>query len=505
MCIRAVFAIFATAILLMLPAFASDGIRGDSSILNETWSAGFSAQLFDGILYPRWLPELSLGAGSPVFYFYAPIPFYLLAPFHLVADTWLAVTLGSTLLLALSGLAFCFLALSCVRPAAAVAAALIYMALPYHLLADVWARAAIGEQAGFIFVPLALLCAIRLNDGRRFAFYLAAAHGALLLSHLPTALLFAPFLSVACILTAFRGDPFIVLVRSAVAALLSSGLAAAYVLPAMTLQHMIQPDYWSVYTPSESFIIGRPEHRLSTLLETAALFGLALCIVASTICAMGGRIRAAIPWLAAVAAALFLMTPASAWIWSLAPIFDRIQFSWRALLIFEVAAAMTVALALDSSNWKLNFGGLIVSMVIASIVIVSGCGLPKIEQLNKNAVRAFVEAGTDAIEYLPSCRDMSDQEENPLVGIGFVEQSLANRPENSLPVLYYPFLEARVNGQSVAANCDPKTGLIIGEFPSDGRVEIVKRAMPIEIAANLISSFSLLILVAGFMSTRRRA
>src|SRR5690348_2282877 len=93
--------LWAAATLLMLPAFVAGHIISDNSFLNVNWSRGFSEQLFAGYLYPRWLPEMNAGAGSPVFYFYGPLPFYLTAPFELVVSPRLAVLLGMWLMLAL--------------------------------------------------------------------------------------------------------------------------------------------------------------------------------------------------------------------------------------------------------------------------------------------------------------------------------------------------------------------------------------------------------------------
>lgn len=197
-------AAFAAATLMMFPALVAGHIINHSSILNVLWSEGFSRELLAGNLYPRWLPELSRGAGSPVFYFYGPLPFYLIAPFSLLADTRLAVVLGCWLMLALSGLAFFALARAFVGPAAALLSALVYMAMPYHLLADVWVRGALGEQAAFALIPLCLLCAVRLGGRLRYAFGLAVCFSGLLLSHLPSALLFTPVLVGFCLWTAAK-------------------------------------------------------------------------------------------------------------------------------------------------------------------------------------------------------------------------------------------------------------------------------------------------------------
>ena len=46
----------------------------------------FTAAFREGILYPRWLPELMGGYGYPEFVFYQPGFFYLALPFDLLFD-----------------------------------------------------------------------------------------------------------------------------------------------------------------------------------------------------------------------------------------------------------------------------------------------------------------------------------------------------------------------------------------------------------------------------------
>ena len=70
----AVIAFSVTIICLPLILFGPQA--GHSLYHNISWAAGFAEQLLAGDLYPRWLMNMNEGAGSPVFFFYAPIPFY---------------------------------------------------------------------------------------------------------------------------------------------------------------------------------------------------------------------------------------------------------------------------------------------------------------------------------------------------------------------------------------------------------------------------------------------
>src|SRR5450759_2999174 len=67
------------SLLVCSPMLWIDRLYGSSLQLNLVWLRNFTVQLSQGELYPRWLIEMNLGTGSPVFYFYAPFPFYVAA------------------------------------------------------------------------------------------------------------------------------------------------------------------------------------------------------------------------------------------------------------------------------------------------------------------------------------------------------------------------------------------------------------------------------------------
>ena len=438
---HAALVVVVAATLLMVPAFWVGHINGHSSFLNVLWSEGFARQLFAGELYPRWLPGMSHGAGSPVFYFYAPLPFYLAAPFHLIAGPRMAVVLGCWLMLALSGLSFFYLARAFVGVGAALVAAIVYMAMPYHLLADIWIRAAIGEQAAFIFAPLCLLCAYRLGEGAVYAFGLAASFAGLLLSHLPSALALSPFLVGFCLWTAWRGQPVIVLARAAFAAVLAGGLAAAYVGPALLLQGMIRPERWSINLPENYFLLDGNTQPFMRFLDAYVITMGAVVAVAAIVLPRVTRDRRTLSWSAIVFAVLFLSTSLSWWVWGLSPVLDLVQFPWRTLTFFELAACMLLALALDS---KLPRAQLLLRLMIVVIVVMAaksiigrgGLGQEPALVFRSPAMEdAMLAAGADAAEYVPSCRVPDPSDVTPDgASHRIVEASLAKAADGVLPV-----------------------------------------------------------------------
>ena len=67
-----------------LPLILIGPQTGDSLYTNLSWASQFTEELFAGQWYPRWLAGLNAGAGSPVFFFYAPLPFYVTAAASMV-------------------------------------------------------------------------------------------------------------------------------------------------------------------------------------------------------------------------------------------------------------------------------------------------------------------------------------------------------------------------------------------------------------------------------------
>jgi hypothetical protein len=73
--------------------------------------------------------------------------------------------------------------------AAALAGAIAYMATPYHLF-DHYIRGAFAEFMAYAVVPIVVLAIRKCAEGHRNGpFLLAGAYAALLMTHLPTAVL----------------------------------------------------------------------------------------------------------------------------------------------------------------------------------------------------------------------------------------------------------------------------------------------------------------------------
>lgn len=287
--------------------------------IDLVWSDQFSRQFWHGDLYPRWL-DRSYGTGSPVFYYYAPLSFYVVALFAW-AGAYPSLIAGFILLHAASGAAM-WQWLKDQGERMALAGTLTYMVLPYHLI-DFGRRGALAEFAAFVFVPL-----VALGMEKRRTVLLAVAYAALILSHLPVALLSSAFLIPILIRRSWEH----------VAGLaLGAGLAAFYWLPAVQLMPMIRPALWARhFTPGYWHLYGAfywPERR-ETLLIAAAIVG-ALWAAAW----LRDKWRFWPLYAGAVAIVAANVIP---FLWSI-PLLVKVQFPWRAMAIADFALATALA------------------------------------------------------------------------------------------------------------------------------------------------------------------
>lgn len=64
-------------LLFAIPAFVNVYLAGHDFFFHVMFSHHFTEQLWQGDLYPRWMQQMNAGFGSPIFFFYAPLPYYI--------------------------------------------------------------------------------------------------------------------------------------------------------------------------------------------------------------------------------------------------------------------------------------------------------------------------------------------------------------------------------------------------------------------------------------------
>lgn len=331
--------------------------NGHSIEYNLVWLTNFSTQLAQGDLYPRWLMGMNHGAGSPVFYFYAPLPFYILSlPVFIFDAAKLVVQLGigEWLLIGLSGMAFYRYARASFATQPALIAAALYMLLPYHLEINLWWRQDIGELTNYIWMPLALYYADRLLAGERAIAGMALIYCAMMLTHLPSTLLFSIGLGSYVLVVAWRRHSWRHLAAFAVAIAIGMALAAVYWVPALTTEQFVRAEkLWTPYFDFHYWFFPLDElpkvvgHDNVFALRLFAMIGLTSAIfVLAWLSAyrwrhVVGR-TTLFACLTLIGVAWFLMSPWSEIVWETLPELWKVQFPWRIAMVMDLATAIAL-------------------------------------------------------------------------------------------------------------------------------------------------------------------
>ncbi len=430
------------AALVCLPMFLYGAPNGHSIEYNLVWLREFSAQLREGDLYPRWLIDMNRGAGSPVFFFYGSLPFYIASAGSALCESCRLVVqlaLGEWLIVGFSGIAFFVFARARFGAAPAFVVALFYMVLPYHFEIDLWRRQAIGELASYIWMPLVLHCVDRLAAGQKAVGGLAFAYAFLLFSHLPTALLFSIGLGLYVLIYAWHGQWRDLLWRFALALGLGLLLASVYLVPALFAEQYINAkNLWTPYFDFHRWFFpgtASPDPhftgRLWPVLElTTGLFVLAWSHAYLTARPRGNNSRqddsneahARRPELPVDRAdmnrgllqaagfallAWFFMSPLSTLVWETAPFLWKVQFPWRMAVVLDLACALAALHSLRELFERRDVASVSVAAVLALLLgfcLFSGRdvvgNLDSLENKGYLAGRdAAVARGVDAPEY----------------------------------------------------------------------------------------------------------
>ncbi|MGC2637196.1 MAG: hypothetical protein WA294_08445 [Acidobacteriaceae bacterium] len=244
-------AVLLVAAVALIYPFATRGlIAGHDRSVHIRYQHFFNEQIAGGEFYPRWMPGLNLGHGSPIFFVQYPLPYYVAWGFgHLIPNHWgiytetrtlgLSVVLA-TILGALFTYAWC--ATFADGPSALLASA-AFLTLPYFLCIDLQLRIAVGEIWALMVLPLAFYFLERRSlQPRRSLAGLATAFALLLLSHVFTAALAAPVLVSYAIWRSEPGKHVYALAHAACALALGTAMAAVYTLPLITHSHFMPSD-----------------------------------------------------------------------------------------------------------------------------------------------------------------------------------------------------------------------------------------------------------------------
>ena len=429
--------------LLVLPAALSGLRTNDSFWIDWVWVDQFADQLRDGVLYPRWLPQSHAGLGSPVFYYYAPLAFYVAAPFVLAGlSTYGGVIAMFFVGYVLSGLAMYWWLKD--RAATPLLGALIFVAAPYHAF-NFYNRGAMAEFLATAFIPITTLGFRWIGEQRRWGIPLTAlSYAALICTHLPLALLTSVFLLAPYGAVLVWRDRRVA-ARLAIGLGLGIALSTIYLAPALVLgpfrdtqnlwrRAVLQPQNWTFWHPGEV----DPNVLRQTIIIVA---GLAVPLIGLIL-----RRRSAWAVLGLVCALLSIgLIPA---IWSL-PVLKSVQFPFRLLPVAEFALATGLALVPSKDT---QWAPALIPVIMTGFIVTTPAAPPAI------SVEELARTHPDVPENLPPgdrpytwpsrwALNLAARTHGPIITNGITTE----------PVFYFPAWKVRCGGAMVATFPAPTT------------------------------------------------
>jgi hypothetical protein len=206
--------------------------------LNQAWQ--------DGVLYPRWAPDLAYGYGMPLFN-YAPPLLYHVTQLISLSGLSLDVAMKTSiiLILFLYSMGMYLFARDLYGPRAGLLAAAVYLYAPYRLR-EAYIQGNYGQLFGLAFYPLILWSfhGLFATDRRRYVPLAALSLAGLLLSHNISAMIFAPLFGAYLVfLLALRGletGRLLVIKVTTASIALGLGLSAFFWLPAFAERDLIR-------------------------------------------------------------------------------------------------------------------------------------------------------------------------------------------------------------------------------------------------------------------------
>lgn len=527
------------AALLLMPVFVYSLPNGDDMAQHYWWSREFFNAMKEGVWYPRWLGGAYEGRGSPVMFFYPPLPFFVTSLFQAMGAAPLkALAFSCWLGLAISGLAMYWFSRSLLSRNASLIASVVYMAIHYHLF-DLYHRSALNEFWAFAWVPFVLGATHRALSlsGWRIISGLAITYCFLIVTHLPTAFLTTLILPVYAIV---QTRDWRKLGKAACGFIMGAGAAGIYILPVL-----FETDYLRSVRS-----LSRPKYDAGFLLEdigtafdlipfpssgdykTFILAGNWIAVGMFLLIGVGAFLiwkkrRASYLWQNTLLRAVLIITAISALmttrltlpLWLIIPRLGVIQFPIRWFAVTSVGASvLVVAATLVISRRSKEFMtdlltlSLIIIVNLAITVTVVARGPFDKESLNKRLVNY-----TDVQEYHPRWWDQQRHEEldkAPVVvdrGEATIQaldetginQAYTVKAESEsvlrFRTLYYVGWEARVDGQLAAIRPSVGGHIQMVVEPGEHSLTLKLEDTPPQTAGRIISAISLLLIISAFI------
>lgn len=517
--------------------------------LAENWHYQFSKQFWSGELYPRWLTGMNNGLGSPVFFYYPPLPYWItslidpLVP-HDPAG-WRALGISACLGLSLSGFGAFLWLRQLVNRIPALIAAVLFMLMPYHLAKDLYYHGVFAEFWAFAWVPFILYFVDRAFRRSHSALLgLSIVYAALILTHLPTTLIVSPFILCYAVLQWHLTKNRMGMLTVFDGLSLGVGLSAIYLIPAMTMQQHITMVEIRKFNYASSFFLTDINFKTFNLGGEYKEWLLGLLVATMFTALTAAFIARKSPdapkpqiyfWTGVMLTSFFMMLPASSFVWKLFPILQIIQFPWRFSTVLCTAAAVLIAFGVHTLKRPLGILNSILLQAGYTSVIAwlyfTAAPILRLHISTEHKASSAMPDTVDAPEYRSTGLNFSREEVAQKLGGPSDELSMVingdaktvfsfprhiqmtvNARENCVlrvRQFYFAGWTAFVDGRKAVTKSSQPDGLIETVIPPGTHVvKFVLLPLLPEKAGRILSGLSLVIaslLAARFWSTRRHA
>jgi hypothetical protein len=350
--------------------------------------AQFAIAFRDGQFPVRWLPDMMLGHGLPVFMFVSPLSYYMaLIPHFLGLGAITSYKIVMALSITLSGIAMFVFARELFSRNASLVVAVAYMFAPYRFV-DVYVRGAMPESMVFVFIPLAFLFTKRIVEceQRGNLLLLSVSVAGIILTHNVTAVFIIPAVLLYGVFLVVATKNYIKILSFAFPYLAALGLSAFYWLPALIekkytlLEHsmygvkffnfrdhfvffrqVISP-FWD-YGGSEVGLTDGMSFQLGSLYLAVSVVGGVLAFYLKD---RLFRIHT-IYFLSVLGVSIFMMNWWAKPLWEILPLISLIQFPWRflTLAVFSSACLMGTLIHVIESRpeWAKRTGIMVLALL----------------------------------------------------------------------------------------------------------------------------------------------
>lgn len=403
------------SIIATAPLLHTGLYRGHDLEFEVVRVAEYVHQLSAGIWPVRWGANLEGGHGYPIYNFFPPLFLTLSSAFSIAGGFSILNSIKAALfsLTFLAGLGMYAFAREHFDRAGALLTAGLYILAPYHFVA-IFVRNAFSEFAAMAVIPLVFLGLARLLKAERFqwqaAFPLLAGSTLFVLSHNLSVIMYAPLITAYLIVVMITTGQWYKL-RWTV-----PPLAAAFALTAFyTLPLLFEVQYVQTWV----LMIGKFDV-LHNFFSLAKLSGWATPFTWVLIAAMAivatlwrkniptATFTLFVAFFALLLIMLYMITPASRYLWEWMPFMKWLQFPWRLLspasfLICFCAGTLASAPLRNSSVRSACVLGVIATGA-ASLAMYSRPGnysLIPDTMLTQERIREDQRRTTVLYEYLP--------------------------------------------------------------------------------------------------------